>query len=106
MADLEVKTEPFAVGAKPVGDWIGQDGYWEILIDGTGIGQSLSLAKPTLETDGNVWSYASVLFVAPASDFEIAFRVTKIRRHFTYVYMYRNKVGSVSNPPAGCLAPF
>jgi len=56
------------------GEWIGQDGYWEVLVDGSLVGTSPALSKPALETDGNVWSYASVSFVAPASGVEITFR--------------------------------
>lgn len=57
------------------GAWIGEDGFWELIIDGTVVGASPTLSKSALETDGNVWSAASMSFIAPAADFELALRV-------------------------------
>lgn len=54
------------------GDWIGQDGYWSVYIDGVLAGSTGVLSKPTLNTDSIAWVADSVSFVAPAAAFELA----------------------------------
>ncbi len=55
------------------GDWLGQDGYWELYVNGSLASTSVTLSKPAANTDSIVWSSQSFTFVAPSSDFEIAF---------------------------------
>jgi len=54
------------------GDWIGQDGYWAVYIDGVFMGATTPISKPLLNTDAITWSLDSVTFVAPSSAFELA----------------------------------
>jgi MYXO-CTERM domain-containing protein len=54
------------------GDWIGQDGFWTVYIDGVFMGATTPLSKPLLNTDGISWSLDSVTFVAPSGSFELA----------------------------------
>lgn len=57
------------------GDWLGMDGFYDVLVDGVVVGSSSVLSKPAINTDAISWSAASVSFSAPAADLEIAFRV-------------------------------
>lgn len=86
------------------GDWIGQDGYWEILIDGVVTAQSPTLSKPIAETDGNVWSYAVISFVAPASDIEIAFRAEASTGPGLAAYMGIDGMSTRLVPAPGAIA--
>ena len=55
------------------GDWIGEDGYWELLINGSSVGTSTTLSRQSVATDPTVWFFDSLTFVAPTTDVEIAF---------------------------------
>jgi len=54
------------------GAWNGENGYWELYVDGVLAGSSTVLSKPATPSDSIVWSADAITFVAPAPSFEIA----------------------------------
>ena len=75
-ATYELKFEQTNLGHQhpTTGDWLGQNGFWDVLIDGVVVGSGSAMIKPTLPTDPIAWSTGAINFVAPAADFELAFR--------------------------------
>lgn len=57
----------------PTGNWLGEDGYWELVVNGTPTDTSTVLTKPTVATDPIVWSTDTMTFVAPSTTVELAF---------------------------------
>ncbi|MEO1128238.1 MAG: hypothetical protein AAFX05_00855 [Planctomycetota bacterium] len=55
------------------GDWNGEDGYWQLVVDGAVVGDSITLAKQTNAADAIVWTTDSINFVATSPTLEIAF---------------------------------
>jgi len=54
------------------GDWLGEDGYWSLYIDGVLADNSATLSKPVNNTDPINWTSDSFTFTAPAASFELA----------------------------------
>lgn len=55
------------------GEWIGTDGYYDVLVDGTFAGATAALSKPATNLDAISWSPGAVTFVAPAASFDLIF---------------------------------
>lgn len=58
----------------PSSGWTGADGFWRFFVDGSAIGDSVTLTKPALGSDDITWTFGTLSFVAPAASFELAFQ--------------------------------
>ncbi|CAE7178626.1 unnamed protein product [Symbiodinium necroappetens] len=54
------------------GDWLGEDGFWELVIDGAVVGASDVLSRPATPSDSIVWSVDTLSFTATSASHEIA----------------------------------
>lgn len=86
------------------GIWSGQDGYWDLYVDGTLAGSSIVLSKQTNPADPIVWFTDSIDFIAPAAAFEIALVSRTTSAGGLAAYMGIDGVTVIPTPGAGVLA--
>ena len=86
------------------GAWGGQDGYWELYLDGTLAGSSVTLSRQATAADPIVWSSDTIGFVAPAANFELALVSRTAGASGLAAYMGIDGVGVRLVPAPGALA--
>ena len=89
------------------GAWNGEDGYWELVIDGVSSDTASVLTKPTTSTDPIVWSSDSMSFIAPGATVEIALVSRSVLASGLAAYMGIDNVqvhGSVIPEPSSLVS--
>ncbi|MEM9065746.1 MAG: hypothetical protein AAGB51_09690 [Planctomycetota bacterium] len=86
------------------GAWTGDDGHFDLYIDGVAVASSTTISKPVLPDNSIVWTAESLTFVATSTTHDIGFLAVRVPTGSLAAYMGIDGVRVSQVPAPGVLA--